>query len=170
MKGFGCRVLASDPVANDELRKLGVESVSLDTLFREADIISLHCPLIPKQTQHLIDAKAIQKMKKGVMLINTSRGGLIDTAAVIEDLKEKHIGSLGIDVYEQEEHLFFKDLSLEIIDDDQIQRLVSFPNVVITAHQAFFTHEALTEISRITLESLSLFSQGRSPSAKVSLI
>ena len=170
MKGFGCRVMASDPVANEGLNKLGVESVNIDTLLKESDIISLHCPLIPEQTKHLIDSKAIQKMRKGVMLINTSRGGLIDTAAVIQGLKDKHIGYLGIDVYEQEEHLFFKDLSMTIIDDDQIQRLVSFPNVVVTAHQAFFTHEALTEIARTTLESLSCLEQGRSLSVKVTIV
>ena len=160
MVGFGCDVLAFDPIRNSELAALGVRYVSFDELFKQSDIISLHCPLIPGQTQHLINANSIAKMKPGVMLINTSRGELVDTAAVIDALKSKRIGSLGIDVYEQEERLFFKDLTTSIIDDDLIQRLVSFPNVVVTAHQAFFTQEALTQIAEKTLHSLALLNRG----------
>ena len=169
MRGFSCQVLATDPVANPELKSAGVEYVDLETLLIGSDIISLHCPLIPQKTHHLIDAAAFKKMKPGAMLINTSRGGLVDTAAAIQALKQQHLGALGIDVYEQEENLFFKDLSLAIINDDQIQRLVSFPNVVVTAHQAFFTEEALSEISRTTLESLNSFAQGKSPATKLML-
>jgi D-lactate dehydrogenase len=164
MRGFGCEVLASDVNQNPDLVGLGVKYVSRDELFQRSDVISLHCPLIPGETQHMIDREAIRKMKPGVMLINTSRGGLIDTAAVIEGLKNKHIGYLGIDVYEQEERLFFKDLTASIIDDDLLQRLVSFPNVLITGHQAFFTEEALTQISKVTLRSLRALSRNEVPS------
>ena len=162
MLGFGCKVLAVDPVERPDLISSGVRYVSRDDLFSMSDIISLHCPLIPHETMHLINADSIRKMKPGVMLINTSRGALVETSAVIEGLKSKHIGSLGIDVYEQEERLFYKDLTASIISDDLIQRLVSFPNVIITAHQAFFTHEALTEISRKTLKSLRALERGES--------
>lgn len=164
MLGFGCRVLAYDPIENKDLTALGIRRVPLDELFASSDIISLHCPLIEGQTRHLINAEAISRMKAGVMLVNTSRGALVDTAAVIEGLKSKHIGYLGIDVYEQEDRLFFKDLSTSIINDDMIQRLVSFPNVVVTAHQAFFTQDALAQISAKTLHSLSLLSRNESSS------
>ena len=156
MLGMGCKVLSFDPAENEELKSLGVRSVSFNELLSSSEVISLHCPLIAGSNQHLIDAEAIQKMKMGVMLINTSRGGLIDTSAVIQGLKSKRIGYFGMDVYEQEERLFFKDLSSKIIEDDTIQRLVSFPNVLVTAHQAFFTDEALTEISKVTLNNLNL--------------
>ncbi|KFC23449.1 2-hydroxyacid dehydrogenase [Epilithonimonas lactis] len=155
-KGFGAKILAYDITENQELKDLGIEYVSMDELLSQSDIISLHCPLMDA-THHLINKESISKMKENVMLINTSRGGLIDTKAVIDGLKSKHIGYLGIDVYEQEEKLFFRDLSHTIIEDDTIQRLMSFPNVLVTAHQAFFTEEALHQIATSTLTSLSNF-------------
>ncbi|OXA83830.1 2-hydroxyacid dehydrogenase [Flavobacterium hercynium] len=151
--GFGCKVLAYDIVSNPEMEKDGVQFVTLEEVFRESDIISLHCPL-NDQTKHVINANSIAMMKDSVMIINTSRGGLIETAAVIEGLKEGKIGYLGIDVYEQEEKLFFRDLSADIIQDDAIQRLMSFPNVLVTAHQAFFTNEALTQIALVTFNNI----------------
>jgi D-lactate dehydrogenase len=128
-------------------------------VIKQADIISLHCPLKP-ETQHLFDKKTFALMKKGAMLINTSRGGLIHTPDAIEALKNGHLGHLGIDVYEQEGNLFFKDLSESIIQDDVIQRLVSFPNVLITPHQGFFTDEALTQIAITTIKNISDFEKG----------
>ncbi len=153
MSGFGCRLLAFDLLANAELEQLGVQFVPLTQLFEEADIISLHCPL-NSQTKHIINAQSIAQMKPGVMIINTSRGGLINTPSAIDALKSGQIGYLGIDVYEQEEKLFFRDLSEDIIQDDTIQRLMSFPNVLVTAHQAFFTQEALTQIALTTLNNI----------------
>ncbi|TAD85682.1 MAG: 2-hydroxyacid dehydrogenase, partial [Bacteroidetes bacterium] len=129
--------------------------------FAESDIISLHCPL-NEQTHHIINAEALTIMKPGVVLINTSRGGLVDTKAAIKSLKSGNLGGLGIDVYEQEEKLFFRDLSGDIIQDDTIQRLMSFPNVLVTAHQAFFTQEALTQIAQITLGNVKAFKAGES--------
>lgn len=155
-KGFGAKILAYDIVENQELKGLGIEYVALENLLSESDIISLHCPLMDS-THHLINRESITKMKENVMIINTSRGGLIDTKAAIDGLKSKHIGYFGIDVYEQEEKLFFRDLSHKIIEDDTIQRLMSFPNVLVTAHQAFFTEEALEQIATSTLTSLSHF-------------
>lgn len=152
MLGLGCKVLAFDLVANKDLEAAGVTYHPLQEVFK-ADIISLHCPL-NSQTQHLINDDTIGMMKKGVMLINTSRGGLIETKAAINGLKSGQIANLGIDVYEQEEHLFFRDLSSTVIQDDEIQRLMSFPNVLITAHQAFFTDEALSQIATTTLNSV----------------
>lgn len=151
--GFGCKVLAFDIVTDAEMEKAGVTFVLLETIFKESDIISLHCPLNEK-TKHLIDKKSLSMMKEHVMIINTSRGGLIETACVIEGLKEGKIGYLGIDVYDQEEKLFFTDHSEDIIQDDAIQRLMSFPNVLVTAHQAFFTNEALTQIALVTLGNI----------------
>ena len=153
IKGFGCKVLAFDIVTDSEMEQDGVTFVSLETIFKESDIISLHCPLNEK-TKHLIDRNSLSMMKDHVMIINTSRGGLIETACVIEGLKEGKIGYLGIDVYEQEEKLFFRDLSEDIIQDDAIQRLMSFPNVLVTAHQAFFTNEALTQIALVTFNNI----------------
>ncbi len=155
MLGFGCKVWAFDLIANKDLEAIGVEFKPLSEVLA-ADIISLHCPL-NDQTKHIINDTTIAMMKKGVMLINTSRGGLIDTKSVIKALKEAHIGYLGIDVYEQEEKLFFRDLSSDIIQDDLIQRLMSFPNVLITAHQAFFTEDALSQISTTTLKNIKDF-------------
>jgi D-lactate dehydrogenase len=151
--GFGCRVLAFDVAVDAQLEQLGVVYSDLDTLFKESDIISLHCPL-NENTKHIINAQSLSVMKKNVMIINTSRGGLIETSSVIDALKEEKVGYLGIDVYEQEEKLFFKDLSADIIKDDVIQRLMSFPNVLVTAHQAFFTEEALTQIASVTLNNI----------------
>lgn len=159
IKNFGCDVYAYDIYENEELKANGVQYVSLDELLKKADIISLHCPL-NEQTKHIIDENAILKMKEGAMLINTSRGGLINTADVIKGLKNKKVGFLGIDVYEQEENLFFKDLSESIIEDDLLMRLISFPNVLITAHQAFFTAEAMTEIVTTTLNNLQEIQKG----------
>lgn len=153
MLGMGCRVIAHDMFEDKEMVERGVSYLGLDELLAESDIISLHCPL-SEQTQHLISSTAIAKMKKGVMLINTSRGKLVHTADAIEALKSGHIGYMGIDVYEQEEKLFFKDLSGSIIEDDTIQRLMSFPNVLVTAHQAFFTEEALGQIAATTLQNV----------------
>ncbi|GIX49441.1 MAG: lactate dehydrogenase [Candidatus Tectimicrobiota bacterium] len=151
--GFGCRVLAYDPYPDDALRALGVTYTALEALLSQADIVTLHCPLTP-QTHHLIDAQAIARMKDGVMLINTSRGAVIDTVAVIEALKRQKIGALGLDVYEEEERYFYEDLSAQIIEDDVLARLLTFPNVVITAHQAFFTREAMHAIAHTTLRNL----------------
>lgn len=151
MHGMGCQVLAFDPFA---LEVPGyIQLTDADTLFKESQIISIHCPL-NTGTKHLINASSLEKMKTGVMLINTSRGAVIHTPDVIEALKSGKLGYLGIDVYEQEDKLFFRDLSESLIPDDQILRLMSFPNVLITAHQAFLTHEALTEIAETTLENL----------------
>ncbi|KIC03113.1 2-hydroxyacid dehydrogenase [Flavobacterium sp. AJR] len=152
-KGFGCRILAYDIVSNPEMEKEGVVFTDLETVFKESDIISLHCPLNEK-TKHIINKDSLTQMKNSVMIINTSRGGLIETASVIEALKDGKVGYLGIDVYEQEEKLFFRDLSEDIIKDDAIQRLMSFPNVLVTAHQAFFTSEALTQIALVTYNNI----------------
>ncbi|MEM6264853.1 MAG: 2-hydroxyacid dehydrogenase [Bacteroidota bacterium] len=159
MLGLGCKVLAYDIHPNEKLQRAGVIYKELPAIFSESDIISLHCPL-NEHTHHIINDAAIIQMKKGVMLINSSRGGLVDTKAVIHGLKHRKIGYLGIDVYEQEEQLFFEDLSETIIDDDQIARLMSFPNVLVTAHQAFFTEEALTQIAQTTLANISAFESG----------
>lgn len=155
-RGFGAKVIVYDPYPNAKLHELvgaGVEYVTLDEIYAQSDIISLHCPLM-KENYHLIDDAAVDKMKTNVMIINTSRGGLIDTKAAIRGLKSGKVGYLGIDVYEHEEHCFYKDLSGSIIEDDEIQRLVSFPNVVMTSHQSFFTKEALMQISEITLNNI----------------
>ncbi len=154
MLGFGCKVIAYDVFPNAELEKAGVTYTDLDTLFSSSDIISLHCPLMP-ETKYIINKSSFDKMKNGVMLINTSRGGLVNTKDAIHALKNKKLGYLGIDVYEQEENLFFNDLSEVIIEDDLIARLMSFPNVLITSHQGFFTKEALQQIASITLQNIS---------------
>ncbi|MGM8360685.1 2-hydroxyacid dehydrogenase [Flavobacterium sp. ARAG 55.4] len=151
--GFGCKVLAFDIVTNVEMEEDGVTFVSLENIFKESDIISLHCPLNEK-TKYIIDEKSLSLMKNNVMIINTSRGALIQTSDVIQALKQGKVGYLGIDVYEQEEKLFFKDHSEDIIQDDAIQRLMSFPNVLVTAHQAFFTDEALTQIALVTFNNI----------------
>ena len=153
MLGFGCEVTAFDLIANKEMEALGVKYAPLIEVLA-SDIISLHCPL-NEQTKHIINAETISYLKKGVTLINTGRGGLLDTKAVIDALKNGTIGALGLDVYEQEEKLFFKDLSSTIIQDDTIQRLMSFSNVLITGHQGFFTREAMEKIAHTTLENIS---------------
>lgn len=152
MLGFGAKVLAFDINPSEKLKSLGVKYVNLDELFSESDIISIHCPL-NEHTNHLIDENSIAKMKNGVMIINTSRGAIINTKDIIYALKKGHIGYLGLDVYEQEEHIFFKDLSETIISDDDIARLTTFPNVLITGHQGFFTNEALAEIALTSLKN-----------------
>ena len=157
--GFGCEVSAFDPVPNEICRSLGVRYLELDALLARSDIVTLHCPLTP-ENRHLIDAGALEKMKTGVMLINTSRGALIDTLAVIEALKSGKIGYLGLDVYEEEEHIFFEDRSGLIISDDVFSRLLTFPNVIITGHQAFFTREALENIAATTIKNITVFEEG----------
>jgi D-lactate dehydrogenase len=159
MRGFGCRVLAFDPMPNDAAVEAGGQYVELDRLFAESDIIALHAPLTP-QTYHLINAETLAKTKPGVMLINTSRGALIDTVAAIDALKSGHLGYLGLDVYEEEADLFFEDLSDRVLTDDVFSRLLTFPNVVITGHQAFFTEEALEHIAIATLDNLTAAESG----------
>ncbi|TRZ43757.1 2-hydroxyacid dehydrogenase [Robertkochia solimangrovi] len=160
MQGLGCRVIAYDKYPSDTVKGMGIPYVTLDELFAQANIISLHCPLT-EETEHLINEVSLSKLKKGTMLINTSRGALIDTTCAIEALKSGQLGYLGIDVYEQEEQLFFRDLSESIIKDDQIMRLISFPNVLITAHQGFLTNEALEQIAIVTLTNIEQFSKGQ---------
>lgn len=159
MNGFGCRLLAHDVYENHNFRAIG-EYVELDRLLAESDIVSLHCPLL-ESTKHIMDDKAFAKMKPNAMLVNTSRGGLIDTSAAIRALKNKQIGALGLDVYEGEGSLFYNDHSGEIVDDDDLMRLMTFPNVLVCGHQAFFTEEALHEISEVTLRNLGQFAEGK---------
>lgn len=163
LSGFGCRILAFDVVRDRELEEAGVEYVAMDRLYRESDIVSLHCPLT-KDTRHLVDAAALDAMKPGVMIVNTSRGPLVDTKAVIAALKKGKVGSLGLDVYEEEQELFFEDRSEEVIQDDVFVRLQTFPNVLITAHQAFFTREAVDNIAAVTMENIRTYIEtGDSP-------
>ena len=157
--GFGCRMLAYDIVENPDLADV-VAYVSADELMRDSDIITLHCPLT-RQTRHIINEQTIAKMTDGAMLINTSRGALIDARAVIPALKAGKIAFLGLDVYEEEADLFFQDLSDQVIQDDVFARLLTFPNVIITGHQAFFTREAVATISDTTLASITAFEQGQ---------
>lgn len=156
MRGFGCKLIGYDAYQNPACLAMEMEYVSMPELLASSDIISLHCPLTP-DTHYLIDAVAIAKMKTGTMLINTSRGALIDTQAAIDGLKSGAIGYLGIDVYEQEADLFFEDLSNEVIQDDVFQRLLTFPNVIVTGHQAFFTSHALANIAETTLANIAEF-------------
>lgn len=160
--GFGCRVLAHDLQPNPDCVALGVEYVAREALLAEADIVSLNCPLTP-DTHHMIDRAALGAMKRGVMLINTSRGGLVDARAAIAGLKDGTIGSLGLDVYEEEADLFFEDLSGRVLQDDVFARLLSFPNVLVTGHQAFFTREALERISATTLGNIAAFEKTGAP-------
>jgi D-lactate dehydrogenase len=159
LTGFGCQILAFDPMPDESCRSLGVNYLKLDELLEQSDIITLHCPLKP-ENKHMIDAGALRKMRDGVMLINTSRGALIDTLAVIEALKSGKVGSLGLDVYEEEEQIFFEDRSGLIIGDDVFSRLLTFPNVIITGHQAFFTREALENIGATTIDNITKFESG----------
>jgi D-lactate dehydrogenase len=169
LHGFGCRLLAFDPVRNPECAQLGVAYVDLPELLAASDIVTLHCPLLP-QTRHLIDAGALARMRPGAMLINTSRGALLDTPAVIAALKAGHLGYLGLDVYEEEADLFFEDLSGQVLQDDVFARLLTFPNVLITGHQAFFTREALAAIAETTLANLDDVAAGRDcPNAVASM-
>jgi len=152
-RGFGCRVLASDPVAPEVE---GVARCGLDELFPASDIVSLYCPLM-KSTHHMINIESLARMKRGVYLVNTSRGGLIDTRAIVAALKAGHLGGLALDVYEEESELFYEDLSGEVLQDDLFARLLTFPNVIITGHQGFFTAEALGEIARVTMGNIGEF-------------
>ncbi len=156
MIGFGCKVICSDPYPNPDVEKTDAQYVPLDQIWAQSDIISLHCPLLPSTT-HIINSNSINQMKQNVMLLNTSRGALIDTRAVIDSLKTGKIGYLGLDVYEEEADLFFENNSNEILLDDQFARLQTFRNVMVTGHQAFFTKEALTAIAIKTIENISGF-------------
>ena len=156
MAGFGCRLVGHDPVPNAECVSIGLAYLPLADLLASADIVSLHCPLTPT-THHLIDAAALDRMKRGAMLINTSRGGIVDTRAVIAALKSGMLGRLGLDVYEEEADLFFEDLSGAVMQDDVFARLLTFPNVIVTGHQGFFTIEAMRAIAGTTLANLDHF-------------
>ncbi len=156
MAGFGCRIIAYDVQKNPEVEEAGGTYLPLSDVFQVADIISLHCPLTP-ETHHLINAQTTAELKRGVMLINTSRGALVDARAAIDGLKSGQIGYLGLDVYEEEGDLFFEDLSNRVIDDDVFSRLLTFHNVTITGHQAFFTREALENIAATTVGNIGDF-------------
>lgn len=160
MAGFGCTVVGYDRYPSPAFEALGGRYVGIDELLACCDVVSLHCPLT-EETHHIVDAASLARAKRGSILVNTSRGGLVDTEAAIAALKSGQLGGLAIDVYEQEASLFFQDLSSTIITDDVIQRLVSFPNVIVTGHQAFFTVEAIGQIMRTTIESITAFEQGR---------
>jgi D-lactate dehydrogenase len=160
LNGFGCPVLAFDPITNPACQSLGVRYVDLNELLLQSDVVSLHCPLTPGN-KYIINGIAIGRMKKGVMLINTSRGALLDTVAIIGGLKSGKIGYLGLDVYEEEEEIFFEDRSGSILGDDVFARLLTFPNVIITGHQAFFTREALFNIATTTIDNITRFENNR---------
>ena len=160
LTGFGCPTLAFDPIPNETCRSLGVRYVALDELFAESDIITLHCPLTP-ENKYMINAAAIARMKNGVMLINTSRGALLDTLSIIDALKSGKVGYIGLDVYEEEEQIFFEDRSGLILSDDVFARLLTFPNVIITGHQAFFTREALSNIAATTIDNINRFEKNQ---------
>ncbi|MDJ0677112.1 MAG: 2-hydroxyacid dehydrogenase [Calothrix sp. MO_167.B42] len=160
MKGFGCNLLAYDIYQNPLCVEMGVKYVELPELLRNSDIVSLHCPLT-KESHHMINTESLKDFNPGAMLINTSRGGLIDTKAVIDALKSGRIGYLGLDVYELEGSLFFEDLSDQVIQDDIFGRLINFPNVVITGHQAFFTRNALQNIAQATISNITDIATGR---------
>ena len=168
MVGFGCQVVATDPFPNEACQRAGVRYVELDELVGDADIVSLHCPLTTA-TLHVIDAERLARMRDGVMLINTSRGGLVDTIAAVEALKSGKLGYLGLDVYEEEAGLFFEDLSDTVINDDVFSRLLTFPNVLITGHQAFFTEQALEQIATTTIANLTAFELDANPPDQITL-
>ncbi|MNN01212.1 D-lactate dehydrogenase [compost metagenome] len=159
MAGFGCQLLAYDPYPNPELLALGARYLELPELLRQAQIISLHCPLT-EQTRHLINPQSLAQLQPGAMLINTGRGALIDTPALIEALKDGQLGYLGLDVYEEEAQLFFEDRSDLPLQDDVLARLLTFPNVIVTAHQAFLTREALAAIAATTLDNITRWAAG----------
>jgi len=169
MNGFGCRLLGFDPQPDPACEQLGMAYVPLADLLAQSDVVSLHCPLTPG-TRHLIDAAALAGMRHGAMLLNTSRGALLDTGAAIAALKTGQLGSLGLDVYEEEAALFFRDLSSAALQDDVFARLLTFPNVVITGHQGFFTADALTAIAETTLANLQSFERSGRPLHAVNLI
>lgn len=158
MRGFGCEVLAFDPTPDVDIAN-GVRYVDFDVLLTQADIISLHAPLTP-QTHHMFNRGAFERMKRGAILLNTSRGGLVDTAALIKSLKSGHVGAVGLDVYEREAGIFFEDWSSAGLQDDLLARLLSFPNVLVTGHQAFLTDTALTNIAQTTFENIDAFQTG----------
>jgi len=158
MLGFGCEVIGYDPFRSAEFEALGARYGALAEMGADAEIVSLHCPLTP-ENHHIVNAQTFARMKRGALLVNTSRGGLLDTDAAIQALKSGHLGGLGLDVYEQEGGLFFRDLSGTVVTDDVLQRLISFPNVIVTGHQAFFTREAIGTISETTLRSVSEFAR-----------
>ena len=160
MLGFGCKIIAYDIKENEQMKRSGVHFKTFDELLSQSDIISIHCPLTP-ETNHLFNKDAFNKIKKGAMIINTSRGGIINTEDAIIALKNEQIGYLGIDVYENEGDLFFKDRSQTIIQDDVFERLLSFHNVLITPHQAFYTQEAVTEIAKITIKNFTDFEDNK---------
>jgi D-lactate dehydrogenase len=160
MVGFGCNVIGYDKFPSKDFEALGAHYAAPGEIARDADIVSLHCPLTP-ETYHIINADTIARAKRGALLINTSRGALVDTEAVIEGLKSGQIGGFATDVYEQEAGLFFRDLSSVVVTDDVLQRLISFPNVIVTGHQAFFTQEAVTTICETTMQSVTEFATGR---------
>lgn len=166
LAGFGCRVLAYDVAQAPEAIALGATYVPLEMLLAESRIVTLHCPLTP-DTHHLMNADAFALLRRGSMLVNTSRGGLVDTRAAIAALKSGHLGALAIDVYEEEADLFFEDLSGTVLRDDVFARLLTFPNVIVTAHQAFLTTEALTAIAETTLASVSAFAAGAALTTEV---
>ena len=168
MRGFGCRVLLYDKFPNPQMQEQGYPYVDLGTLLRESDILSLHVPLLP-ETAHIINRETLSMMKDDAMLVNTSRGGLINAEHAIEALRRKKLGYLAIDVYEQEEGVFFNNLQEQIIDDDTLALLMSFPNVLVTAHQAFFTREALDEITKTTLQNIRDFSEGKANSNQIQI-
>lgn len=165
--GFGCRVLLSDPFPDSGLQKEGFHYVSVDELFRESDLLTLHCPLTDG-TRHIVSFDSIRTMKDHVLIVNTSRGALIDTEAVIEGLKRGKIGGLALDVYEEESEVFFEDYSDRIIQDDRLARILHFPNVIVTGHLAFFTVEAMTEIARQTIDNILSWERGETPAGLVS--
>ncbi|WP_430492005.1 2-hydroxyacid dehydrogenase [Pseudomonas fulva] len=160
MAGFGCQLLAYDPCPDPQLEALGVRYMSLPALLGQARIISLHCPLTPG-TRHLINAQSLAHLQPGAMLINTGRGALVDTPALLDALKSGQLGYLGLDVYEEEAKVFFVDRSDLPLQDDVLARLLTFPNVIVTAHQAFLTHEALQAIAQTTLENIACWAAGR---------
>ena len=161
LRGFGMRVLAYDQVPNPAWAKTnGIEYTDIKTLAAQSHVVSLHTPLTP-ETHYLIRRETIQLMREGVILINVSRGALVETRALIEGLKSKHLGGVALDVYEEEEGVFFEDLSGQILHDDDLARLLTFPNVLVTAHQAFLTHEALAEIARVTVANLLALKRGQ---------
>jgi D-lactate dehydrogenase len=159
VKGFGCKIAAYDIYPDASLAEMGVTYGTLEETLSGADIVSLHCPLL-ESTHHLINEETLKLFKHGAMLINTSRGGLVKTGDVIEALKSGQLGSLGLDVYEQEGSLFFRDFSEDVIQDDQIARLISFPNVLITSHQGFFTKEAMEQIAVTSFRNIDAFVNG----------
>jgi len=161
LRGFGMQVIASDPFPTKEwAMHNGIQYTDTVTLAQQSDVVSLHAPLTP-ETNRIVGSEFIAQMKPGAMLINVSRGRLVDTAAIIDGLKSGHLGGVALDVYEEEEGIFFENLSGQVLQDDELARLLTFPNVLITAHQAFLTREALTEISRVTVENLLRFNQGQ---------